>query len=137
MTPIEHEMLERKRELIARELKLIRELIKRRVSKKSDLILQHALCHSLQNAISATIDIAQHIVAERTSAVPQSYSESIELLAQAKILPKKFAFEFSQVAKLRNVVVHAYENLDVDYLASILPKFVKDMSIFIKATKKI
>jgi uncharacterized protein YutE (UPF0331/DUF86 family) len=137
MTPIDASLIDRKRSIMLRELKLLDELRRRKVRASSDIVLQHALIHSLQNCISAAIDIAQHVGVERTGEVASSYAESIRMLGELKVLSKKFAARFSEVAKLRNVLVHAYENLDVDLVATMVPKFLKDAKVFLTAIKKL
>lgn len=136
MTPIQKAIIEGKTSIILRELALLKRIKKQKISRASDIIFQHALCHSVQNLIAAVIDIAQHIVSETSDEIPNSYAEAIERLGDLKILSPKFAHEFSEIAKLRNVVVHAYEKLDIDRLAALLPRTIRDTEVFLKAIRK-
>jgi uncharacterized protein YutE (UPF0331/DUF86 family) len=136
MTPIDVDLISRKRDFILRELRLLKELQKRRVNARSELLIQHALVHSVQNLISAVIDIAQHIVAEKGSAPPSSYADSIAQLGTLGVLPAKFATEFSHAAKMRNILVHAYENLNVELVVKALPQLIRDTQKFLRAVNK-
>ena len=136
MTPVDIAVVESKAEIALREIALLKELLKKRVSSKSDIILQHALTHAIQNLTSAVIDIAQHVGSERGAAVPESYAAAIEQLGALGILPKKFALDFSAVARLRNVVVHAYAKLDIDILVRHTPKLIKDSRQFLRCVLK-
>lgn len=136
MNPIKIDVIETKLKIIRRELKLLRSLQKKGTkSLERDLILQHALCHSMQLAITAVIDIAQHVAAESSDQDVQSYAQSIELLGDLKCLPKKFASSLAQTAKLRNVLVHLYDNLNMDLIWSHLPRLIKDLEKFLKSLK--
>jgi uncharacterized protein YutE (UPF0331/DUF86 family) len=52
------------------------------------------------------------------------------------VLEQKFAEEFCRVAKLRNVLVHLYDNVDTDFLFSLTPRLIKDTQSFIKQLEK-
>jgi uncharacterized protein YutE (UPF0331/DUF86 family) len=136
MNPVKYDVLQRKKEIIARELKILREIQKRRKSDKRDEILEHALLHAMQNCISAIIDIAQHIVSEKSGRAPESYSDAIRELGVLGVLEQKFAEEFCRVAKLRNVLVHLYDNVDTDFLFSLVPTLIKDTQSFVRQLDK-
>ena len=136
MNPIKLDVIEKKSQILSQELKVLAEVQRRWANGSNDRILQHALCHSMQVSIAAIVDIAQHIVAEKLDKTPESYSESIRALAEAGILEAKFADSFSRVAKLRNVLVHLYDNIDIDFLYSLTPAFVSDVKKFLEQVAK-
>lgn len=80
-----------------------------------------------------SVDIAQHIVTERGAEVPPSYSECVAALGPLGVLDQNFSQEFSRVAKLRNVLVHQYDDLDLSFLASLVPKLLENLKVFLKA----
>ncbi len=90
----------------------------------------------MQTAIAAVIDISQHITAEKGSLTNASYAEAIEHLGELKIFPEEFASSFARVAKLRNVMVHLYDNINFDLIWSLVPNLIKDSSQFIKYLDK-
>ena len=136
MNPIKIDLIEKKKQLIIREIGLLQQLVKKRIGKASDLETQHVLCRSMQNCITAVIDIAQHIVSEKGGEVPPSYSECVAALGPLGILDSKFAIEFSRIAKLRNVLVHQYDDLDIGFLASLVPKLIDDLKTFLRVLDK-
>lgn len=131
MNPIKSEVLERKKGIILRELKILEEVQKKYNQGIRDEILEHAMCHAMQNAISAIIDISHHIVVERRGDAPESYSEAISALGDLGILKREFADSYSRVAKLRNVLVHLYDNIDIDFLFSLITPFRQDTKVFL------
>ena len=116
------------------ELALLDKLLEMRKTMRVDAVVEHALCNSVQNIISAIVDIAQHIVSERTSGVPDSYAEAIERLGELGVLEERFASELARAAKLRNVVVHAYENLKMELVWDSASRLQKDATKFLRAT---
>lgn len=132
MNPIKLDVIERKKTTILNELKVLVEIQRRYEAKQQDAILEHALAHAMQNCIAAVIDIAQHIVAEKMDAPLESYSEAISALGTLGVLQKPFAEEFSRVAKLRNVLVHLYDNVDHKFLFSLVPNLIRDSKKFVK-----
>jgi hypothetical protein len=76
--------------------------------------------------------IAQHIAAEKLSSPPESYSETILSLGSIGALDQAFAEEFARIAKLRNVLVHLYDNVDHNFLFSLVPKLIQDSKRFVK-----
>lgn len=135
MSPIDFDVIEQKKAVILQELKVLKRLEDERISASSDIFLKHVLCRSIQNATSATIDIAQHIVSQHASSVPTSYSEAIERLGAIGSLDSKFAHDLAAIARLRNVVVHLYEKLDFDRLALAIPVLRKQLNLFLKNLK--
>ena len=135
MNPIKRDLVQRKIEIILSRLDLLRKLDLQKINASSDLMLQEALCHAMQNAIAAAIDIGQHICAEKLASAPETYTEAILQLAQAGVLDQEFADDFSRVAKLRNVLVHLYEHVDIGFIASLVPKFIADFTHFVERVR--
>lgn len=66
-----------------------------------------------QLSIEAVIDIANLLNAEYRFRPAKDARESIVILGEEGILSKEFAEDFSGVAGFRNILVHAY--LDIDH----------------------
>jgi len=67
----------------------------------------------IEVVINEAIDINQHLIVELGKGdLPFDYKESFLLLADLKVLPKKFAQAISQSVGLRNILVHQYRKLD-------------------------
>lgn len=133
MNPIRLDVIEKKKRIIVDEIKVLKEAQRLYEANGSNAIVEHALMHAMQNCISAIIDIAQHLTSEKLGRAPESYSEAVRDLGTAGILDPAFAEQFARVAKLRNVLVRLYDSVDVGFLFSLVPMFVKDTATFIKA----
>ena len=82
---------------------------------KRNMIL-HALLISIQSAI----DIANHIIADKGFRKPSTYHESFEILYKEGLIPKNLSDKLSDLAGLRNVLVHIYWRLDIDAVYEVL-----------------
>lgn len=66
----------------------------------------------LQLALQAAIDIAAHILAEESSEGPESYGSAFTMLSEKGILDDELAQRLVKGAGLRNILVHAYLEVD-------------------------
>lgn len=98
----------------------------------ADDILHTAAEHYFQVAIQAALDIGGMLLAVRSVKVPQGYAEIFPALAEAGVLPKDFADELVGMAKLRNVLVHMYLQVDLGLLYSYLQNKVGDFERFVE-----
>lgn len=78
----------------------------------ADLGLQAQVERHLQLAIQAAIDIALHVVAEGSADTPENYGAAFVLLAEGDVLDEALAGRLRQATGLRNVLVHAYLEVD-------------------------
>ena len=135
MNPVKRDLVQRKIEIILTRLELLKKLELQKINMSSELMLQEALCHAMQNSIAAAIDIGQHLCVEKLDKAPETYTEAILQLAQIGVLEQEFADDFSRVAKLRNVLVHLYEHVDINFIASLVPKFISDFTHFVERVR--
>lgn len=70
----------------------------------------------LQIAIQVTIDIAVHILAEDSTRSPEDYGSAFMELAGLGVIDDALAQELRLAAGLRNILVHAYLDVDPDQL---------------------
>lgn len=77
-----------------------------------DLALQAQAERHLQLALQSAIDVAFHVLAEDTDQTPQDYGSAFVLLAGEDILPADLAGRLRVAAGLRNLLVHAYLEID-------------------------
>jgi len=56
---------------------------------------------------------------------------------QLKIVSKKSALDFSEAAKPGNVILQAYENLNIELLSGMVPRLIRDLRTFTRAIKKL
>ncbi len=98
-----------------------------------DPFMLDAAVRLLQTSIEAVLDISHHIVARKHLGIPQTYGESIELLAKAGILSQKELPNFINMVKFRNRAVHLYDNIPGEEVYKIIQYHLPDFEYFISS----
>lgn len=97
---------------------------------KTDRDKRNMVLHAMLVAIQATIDIANHLIAERSLRKPSTYRESFEILSDEGVIPTELANSLSDLAGFRNVLVHIYWGLDLDEVHGVLVSELKNLREF-------
>lgn len=97
---------------------------------------QYAVLHVLQLAIEASVEIGMHICSADGLGVPSSYAEAFVYLQREKILDSALGDDLRAMARFRNLVVHAYADVDMTRVYEILTTRVKDFSRYLVAIEE-
>ncbi len=92
-----------------------------------------ALLLNIERACQAAIDLAMHIVAVEHLGVPQSSADSFKLLRQADKLDDDLVLRLIGMTGFRNIVIHQYQDLELDLIHHIMKEGIKDLVLFCKA----
>ena len=98
---------------------------------------QRIVERTLQIMIELCIDIAGHIISDKKLRVPVSYTDTFNVLFEAKLITPDTYSIMEKMAKFRNIVVHQYEKIDVAIVVMILKKHLGDFLAFRDAMLKI
>jgi len=101
-----------------------------------DEIKRGAIERYLQLAAEVVLDVAGQLIAEFRFRTPEEYKESILILGEEGVLPKKFAKDFSGIAGFRNILVHDYLKIDYRQVVDKLNNRLGDFEKFAKAVAK-
>lgn len=108
---------------------------KRNVSREElegNYELRSAIERNFQLAIESTLDIGEIIISVEGFEKPEDYKSVILILGKHDILPKDFAEEFALAAGFRNILVHMYEEVDINILYNYLHNRLDDFDTFAK-----
>ncbi len=97
---------------------------------EKDFTLKGAIERYLQVAIECALDIGEIIIAAEGFRKPETYREVIEILGKEGVLPQDFAIRFAPAAGFRNILVHAYSDIDVRKLYEFLQERLEDFDTF-------
>ncbi|MDP9342553.1 MAG: DUF86 domain-containing protein [Actinomycetota bacterium] len=78
----------------------------------ADSDLQAATERHFQIAIQAAIDIAVHILAEDSDETPEDYADAFIKLGRVGVIDEALAERLTAAAGFRNILVHAYLEVD-------------------------
>lgn len=94
--------------------------------------------HHLRLALEAIFHIGGHILSRLPGGRAVEYVEIAAKLGEFNIVPKKFADEkMVPMAKMRNILVHHYINIDARMLYEITKDHLDDIEKFLQAIKKV
>jgi uncharacterized protein YutE (UPF0331/DUF86 family) len=92
----------------------------------NDDLLRSAIERNLQLAIESALDIGEVLISSENLEKPEDYQSIITILGKEGILPEKFAKKFKEAAKLRNILVHMYTEIDPAVISQILENNLDD-----------
>lgn len=123
-------------DIIQGKLEIVRNRLRFLENEEHDLTVlrdRQAVKHTLQEAIEACLDVANHVISAEGLGRPDDYADYFPRLAQHDILPKALASSLSEMAKFRNVLVHLYAEVDMDTVQDILKNDLGDIRAFADA----
>ncbi len=97
---------------------------------KEDYGLRSSIERNFHLAIESAIDVGEMIISEEGFERPEDYRSVFLILGRHNVLPANFAEGFSLAAGFRNILVHAYGELDLDMLHEFLTEKLTDFDDF-------
>lgn len=95
-----------------------------------DRISLGAAKYYLQVSIECCIDIANHIIARHRFRAPETYADSLAVLAEHQIIDPEFLPIAQKMVRMRNRLVHLYWEVDADILHDTLQHNLGDFDRF-------
>jgi len=93
------------------------------------------VAHTLQLAIQAALDVANHIVADDRLGEVTSYGELFELMAAAHWISTDLATKLRSMAGFRNLLVHGYGDIDLSIVRRIVEEDLNDLVVFVGSVR--
>ncbi|HID91390.1 TPA: DUF86 domain-containing protein [Candidatus Bathyarchaeota archaeon] len=142
-----------RREVVALKLMVLDEearILERYVLSKpvaqviADPLIKRVLRDSLRVAIESVIDACKHVVASMRLGVVRDYKDFPLKMAEAGLMGRELAGRIADAAKLRNVIVHRYTELNYPLLyekadelvRSIAPTFRRQLMELLRSTER-
>lgn len=94
--------------------------------------------HHLRLALEGVFHIGSHILSRLPGSRAVEYSEIALKLGENGVVDRKFAQEaLVSMAKLRNLLVHHYADIDVKKIYQIVREHLEDIETFLQAVKSL
>lgn len=103
---------------------------------ESDVRERRFIEHTLQVAIQAALDVASHVVSDERLGEPPTNRALFDLLAGADWIEPTQTGPLKNMAGFRDVVVHGYDDVDLDVVRSILTSNLTDLEMFVSAIRR-
>jgi uncharacterized protein YutE (UPF0331/DUF86 family) len=101
-----------------------------------DLKEQRFIEHTLQLAIQAALDAASHIVSDERLGEPRTNRELFALLGRRAIVPEALATQLEDAVSFRNVLVHGYDEVNLEIVRDIVEHRLDDLLAFAAAVRR-
>jgi uncharacterized protein YutE (UPF0331/DUF86 family) len=101
-----------------------------------DLKEERFVEHTLQLAIQAALDVASHIVSDERLGEPATNRDLFDRLATGGWISKELAAKLGDMAGFRNVLVHGYQDVDLDIVVDAARNRLEDLTVFVAAVRK-
>lgn len=99
----------------------------------ADEALQLAIEHALQEAIAACLALGRHALADLGAALPDANRGVCSALAQQGGVPRERVEQWADLAGFRNVLVHGYDEVDLDIVYRAWHERLDDLEAFGRA----
>ena len=95
-----------------------------------DKVVRRYVERTLQMAIEACLDIANHIIAYEGYREPVDNKDVFQVLFEQKILNEELVGNLKKMAQFRNVIVHGYIRIKPEIVYGVLQKNLGDILEF-------
>lgn len=99
----------------------------------TDFTRQDAAVLNIVRACELAIDLANHIARKRKLGLPASSRDSFELLHAAGLIDETLEDNLIRMVGFRNVVVHAYQQIDWTIVKTVIERGLGDVLSFADA----
>jgi uncharacterized protein YutE (UPF0331/DUF86 family) len=82
-------------------------------------------------AAQSAIDLAEALITFKNLRKPTTMAESFRILQEAGMLPAELAENLVRMTGFRNILAHAYEDVDPDILYDVLQKRLTNLAEFL------
>jgi uncharacterized protein YutE (UPF0331/DUF86 family)/predicted nucleotidyltransferase len=93
-----------------------------------DLERAYAFERAIHRTIEAMLDICRHIVSTKRLGLAEYYSDYPLRIAEANLMDSQTATSISRLAKLRNILIHQYTELNYERLMDEAENLVNELS---------
>ncbi|CAN5318308.1 DUF86 domain-containing protein [soil metagenome] len=97
----------------------------------SDVKEERFIAHTLQLAIQTALDVGSHIVSDERLGEPRTNREIFVLLDRAGWISPDLATRLRDMAGFRNVLVHAYSQVDHSIVREIVTERLSDLTAYV------
>jgi len=119
-----------KTEIIERCIKRIKEEYEGNPMNLKNYTKQDSILLNIQRACEACIDLAMHVVAEKSFGIPQNSRDAFELLCKNGIIDDALEKKLKSMVGFRNIAVHNYQLIDLKVVQDLIENGLNDLIVF-------
>ena len=98
---------------------------------RDDVREERFIEHTLQIAIQSALDVASHIASDLRLGEPETNRALFQLLARSGAITTDLSRRLSDMAGFRNVLVHGYDDLQLEIVEDVVRNHLGDLDEFV------
>ena len=102
-----------------------------------DVDLQDILSINLERAVQVSVDVGTHLLADLSVPPPKTMGDVFAILAAEKIISEETGMALRKAVGFRNLSVHAYDQVDWEWVFEIIHGRLDDFRKFAAAITRI
>lgn len=91
---------------------------------------QDSIILNIQRAAEACIDMAMHIIAEKSYGIPQNSRDAFELLQVNGFISTELSSKLKSMVGFRYIAVHDYQNINLQIVQKVIELHLDDIKEF-------
>ena len=91
----------------------------------------------LELIIMVSSDVVFHLISEKGKDIPSSYRSAFLKAGELSIISNDLSERLALAAGMRNILVHEYEEIDLDIIYQSIKESIKDFSQFLLEIEKV
>ena len=95
---------------------------------------QDSIILNTQRAVEASIDLAMHLIAEKSLGIPQNSRDAFELLYDNGYITNDLNLRLKAMVGFRNIAVHDYQAINLGILQKVIEIHLNDIKEFVSYT---
>ncbi|KAA5807435.1 type VII toxin-antitoxin system HepT family RNase toxin [Thermoanaerobacterium thermosaccharolyticum] len=119
-----------KTEIIERCINRIKEEYEGNPMNLKNYTKQDSILLNIQRACEACIDLAMHVVAEKSFGIPQNSRDAFELLRKNGVIDDALEKKLKSMVGFRNIAVHNYQLIDLKVVQDLIENGLNDLIVF-------
>jgi uncharacterized protein YutE (UPF0331/DUF86 family) len=103
---------------------------------RADFAVMGGVQHYLLLAVETVLDLGSHVISSEGYEPPGSYADIFRVLRDEGLLDEELAERLMAMARFRNLLVHAYADVDEDRVLRILHTSLSDLDQFVRILRQ-
>lgn len=103
---------------------------------RADFAVMGGVQHYLLLAVETVLDLGSHVISSEGWEPPGSYADIFRVLEKEGVLPSDLTDRLTAMARFRNLLVHAYAEVDEVRVLRILHTSLSDLDRFVEILRE-
>jgi uncharacterized protein YutE (UPF0331/DUF86 family) len=103
---------------------------------RKNIVEKRFIERNIELSIEQMVDICKHFISGLDLSEPETYSECFDIIGKAGIIPLDRMNVFKAMVRYRNILIHAYDDIDDSITYGIYRKNLDDFRTFVKIIRE-